>query len=140
MDENRIEVLETIPDAATSTHSPDMIFPSDHLDNAFNTTEVYKDSREHESIMKFVTIISLFLFLSIFSIIFIRTFLGFDLSKVTNLILVLVITIVLKLFRTFILIFSSIYCFELIRSLFSAIINETFEFLLLVCDRVISNF
>ena len=51
-----------------------------------------------------------------------------------------VITIFLKLFRTFIVIFSSIYCFELIRSLFSTIINETIESFQLLCNRVISCF
>ena len=140
MDENRIEVLETIDDAVTSTHSPDVIFPSAPLDNAFDATEVYKDSREHQSIMKFVAITFLFLFLSIFLIIFIRTFLGFNLSTVTKFIIVIMITIFLKLFRTFMVIFSSIYCFELIRSLFSTIINETIESFQLLYNRVINCF
>ena len=69
MDENEIEVLETIDDAATDSSSPNMIFPSDPEGNTANETEVYSESRKHKSIVKFVTITSFLLCLSILSII-----------------------------------------------------------------------
>ena len=56
MDENKIEVLETIDDSATNSTSPDWIFQLDPKDNSANETEIYSESREHKSIMKFIIV------------------------------------------------------------------------------------
>ena len=140
LDENRIEVLETIDDAATNYPSPSSIFPSDPEDNTANKTKVYSESREHKSILKFVAITSFLLCLSILVIAFIRTFMDFNFSTVTNVILFMMITLFLKLCRSFLVIVSSIYCFELIRSLFSTITKETLDFFQLLRNRFIAYF
>ena len=138
--ENKIEVLMTMDDAATNSSSPNMIFPSDPVDDTANEPELYSESREHKSILKFVTMTSILLFLSILSITFIRTFIGFNLSTIANVIAFTAILIFVKLCRTFLVIFSSIYCFELIHSLFRTIANETVEFFQLAHDRFIAYF
>ena len=138
IDENEIEVLESIDDVVNNFPPRNMIFPADPLDNDGRAMMVYNDSREHKSISKFVNITSLLLLLVILSLIlttFIRVFMDFDLSKITNVIIFMVHTIFLKLLRTFLVIVSSVYCFELVRSLFSSIINETVELFQLARDR-----
>ena len=139
LDENKIEVLETIDEAASNSPSTNTIFPSDPEDNTAIKTKVYSESREHKSIIKFVTITSLLMSLSILGIAFIRTFMDFNFSTVTNVIISMVLTLFLKLCRTFLVIFTSIYCFELIRSLFLTITNEVVEFLQLAYDRFITS-
>ena len=140
VDENKIEILETIDDEATNSPSQNIIFPSEPEDNKSNKTEVYSDSREHKSILKCVIMTSLLVCLLILSIIFIRTFKAFDFSTIINIIIFMVTTIFIKLCRTFLVIFSSIYCFELIRSLFSTITYEIVEFFQLSFDRFITYF
>ena len=140
VDENEIEVLETIDDEAANSTSPNNIFPSDPVDNTADEIELYNDSREHKSILKFVTITALLLFISILSIAFIRSFMDLNFHTVTNIIIFMILTIIIKLFRTFLVIFSSIYCFELICSLFFTITNEAFEFFQSVHNIFISYF
>ena len=140
LDENKIEVLETIDEAASNSPSTNTIFPSDPEDNTAIKTKVYSESREHKSIIKFVTITSLLMSLSILVIAFIRTFMDFNFSTVTNVIIFMVLTLFLKLCRTFLVIFSSIYCFELIRSLFLTMTNETVEFFQTLRNRFIAYF
>ena len=140
VDENRIEILEVIDEVATDSPSPDIIFPADPEDNTTNEIEAYSDSREHKSIMKCVMITSLLACLLILSVTFIRTFKFFNFSTNINLTIFMVTTISIKLLRTFFVIFSSIYCFESIRSLFSTITNEIVEFFQLALDRFITYF
>ena len=140
VDENAIEVLETIDDEAANSPSLNNIFPSGPVDNTADAIEVYNDSREHKSISKFVSITFFLLFFSIFSIVFIRSFMDLNFSTITNIIIFMIATIIIKLSRTFLVILSSIYCFELIRSLFFTITNETVEFFQLVHNRLISYF
>ena len=140
VDENAIEVLETIDDEAANSPSPNNIFPSGPIDNTADAIEVYNDSREHKAISKVVTITFFLLIFSIFSIGFIRSFMDLNFSTITNIIIFMIMTITIKLFRTFFVILSSIYCFELIRSLFFTITNETVEFFQLVHNRCISHF
>ena len=139
-DENKIEVLETIDDEATNAPSPNMIFPSDPEDNIANETILYSESREHKSIMKFVKVTSLLLFCSILSLSFISYIWGFKFITTTKIAVFMVIIILSKLCRTFLVIFSSIYCFELVRSLFLTITNEVVEFFQLAYDRFITSF
>ena len=139
-DENKIEVLETIDDEATNAPSPNMIFPSDPEDNMPNETKLYSESREHKSIMKFVKVTSLLLFCSILIISFISYIWNFNFSITTKISVFMVFTIFSKLCRTFLVIFASIYCFELIRSLFSTITNEIVEYFQIVHDRFITFF
>ena len=140
VDENRIEVLETIDDETTNYSSPNMIFPSDPEDNIANETILYSESREHKSIMKFVKVTSLLLFCSILSLSFISYIWGFKFITTTKIAVFMVIIILSKLCRTFLVIFSSIYCFELVRSLFLTITNEVVEFFQLAYDRFITSF
>ena len=143
VDENDIEVLEIIDDATSNSPSPNMIFPLDPVDSTADATEVYKDTREHKSISKFVTVTSLLLvscFLWVLYKTFVRAYMGFGFSAITNIILFMLITVVCKLIRTFLVIFSSIFCFELIRSLFSTITIEIVEFFQSAHNRFISYF
>ena len=105
LDVNKIEVLETIDEAASNSPSTNTIFPSEPEDNTAIKTKVYSESREHKSIIKFVTITSLLMSLSILGIAFIRTFMDFNFSTVTNVIISMVLTLFLKLCRTFLVIF-----------------------------------
>ena len=140
VDENRIEVLETIDDESTNSPSPNMSFPSDREGNTTYETEDYNESREHKSILKCVMITSLFLLILTLTITFIRFLKGFNLDTITKIILFMVFTILVKLCRTFMVIFSSIYCFELVRSLFMIITNDTVEFFQSAYDRFIAYF
>ena len=140
VDENAIEVLETIDDEAANSSSLNNIFPSGPDDNTADAIEVYNDSREHKSISKFVTVTFFLLIFSILSIAFIRSSMELNFSTITNIIIFMIVTIIIKLFRTFLVISSSIYCFELIRSLFFTITNETVEFFQSVHNRFIGYF
>ena len=122
--ENEIEVLESIENTTANLSTASEIFPSNLEWSTFETNEVYKDSREYKSITKFVTItVLLLLFLPIFSV-FIRIINADPWSNTVSLIILTTYIICVKLLRTFLVIVSSIYCFDMIRALFSTMVEQ----------------
>ena len=119
-----MKVLETIENVTADLSTASEIFPSNLEWNTFETNEVYKDSREYKSITKFVTITVLLLFfIPIFSV-FIRIINADPWSNKVSLVILTTYIICVKLLRTFIVIVSSIYCFDMIRALFSTIVEQ----------------
>ena len=85
------------------------------------TTKDYNDSKEHKSIKKSSLICLVYLLFVFIAVIFI--YISIKKQK-PNFFLLFLIMIGQKLYRTFATILTSIYCFELVQTLFSQIIYD----------------
>ena len=110
----------------------DQVFPLDLEKGKVDTSEAYKDSRENKSIMKTVTLSSLLLFLIPILFIFFHTAI---MNEMVGTIFFVLFMILCKIFRSFVVMFGSIYCFELVRLLFSTMITNTIESFQETCAR-----
>ena len=125
--------LKLVRDDSISAISPmDQVFPLDLERGKVETSEAYKDSREYKSIMKSVTLSSLLLFLIPILFIFFHTAI---MNEMVGTIFFVLFMILCKVFRSFVVMFGSIYCFELVRLLFSTMITNTVESFQETCTR-----
>ena len=107
---------------ASESHDPKQnhIFPQDLEDPTVIILE-YENSKEHRSIRKSLLISGMYLSFIFTTIIVIQI-----IYKYENIIMIFVSLYVMfsKLFRTFAVIFTSIYCYELVHALFWEIISD----------------
>ena len=130
-DENDIDIIEVIDYKVSDLAPSNAIFPIESEDSTVKISKLYKDSREYKSIVKSVTVtyLSIFLILILPLLgIFIQTHGAFHFSHDVNMCIIVMCTIVWKLFRSFVVIVTSIYCFDIIRSLFTTMISDINDF------------
>ena len=137
--ENDIDVVEVIDDEVSDLTPSNVVFPTESEDNTVEISKLYKDSREYKSIVKSITVtyLSIFLILILPLLgIFIQTHGAFHFGQDVNLCIIVMCTIVWKLFRSFVVIATSIYCFDIIRSLFLTMMSDIYEFFQMLWNGV----
>ena len=108
-------------------------FPFEIEDDIDEKNQDYKDSKEHKAIMKSVVISAAYLFSIALPFIFVH---AAHFNQRVIFVFIAILVSFLKIFRTFAITLASIYCFELIRTLFSTIVNDIIEFHRDIYDRI----
>ena len=135
---DEIAVVKKSEDPGATSPPKNVVFPSDIEQNTVNTTEAYKDSKECKSIIKSVTITFIVIIsIPIFFFFAHRTINPHNGSKIADIIILITYTIIWKLFRSLFVIISSIYCFEVIGTLFSTMVSDIIESIQRAYDRSI---
>ena len=108
-------------------------FPFEIEDDIDEKNQDYKDSKEHIAIMKSVVISAAYLFSIALPFIFVH---AAHFNQRVIFVFIAILLSLLNIFRTFAITLASIYCFELIRTLFSTIVNDIIEFHRDIYDRI----
>ena len=123
-EENHIERINVIEGSVISEPASNVVLPFES-DEASEIIEEYKDSKERRSIIKSVVISAMYFLLIVVSVIIIQIIYRYE--KI-GFIFASLYVMLSKLFRSFAVIITSVYCFELVHALFLEIIADMKEF------------
>ena len=128
---NRIDVVpEPLPNSTTSDRAS---LPSinDNLDNSLDNSNIenlYKESKEHKSVMRAVIFYTVCTFVTLVGLIFINFFASKVLQGETSVYMIILFSSLHRIQRTFATILMSVYCFERLRALFRTTIENLYDY------------